>query len=195
MCFACLKHGYGCKENLQYQESSGLHPTLLNISNEASTQNSILFQVPFCKLLKPLILQGPVSRILLFQSFKAQKGTTMVKIYAFVDPGSSATFAGVSDELNIKYRVIESGRIYVGRSGSWSCHNCRNLTDVSSWNRFVSQSLVIFITLLPRVKMPMRWQITLCCTFKLMKLKLPKTRVLNSPPYGIDVRWTHLLGW
>lgn len=118
LCFACLKHGHmssGCKEKAQCQECSRLHPTLLHIkskglreeaTSEHCEQQSVSSALVHMK--EKVTGAGKENCVLSIipVCVKAQKGTKAVTTYAFLDPGSSATFATESliNQLNMNGR-------------------------------------------------------------------------------------------
>lgn len=107
LCFACLKHGHmssSCKEKLQCQLCSRLHPTLLHMSfkvsqdettKESCEQQSI--SSALVQMMKTVGVTGAGKEDCVLSivpvRVKAKKGTKAVTTYAFLDPGSSATFA------------------------------------------------------------------------------------------------------
>ena len=122
LCFACLKHGHmssSCTEKAQCQECARSHPTLLHITfketkeemtkdqekkDEQAVTNALVQASELCSVTGAgkedcFLSIVPVQ-------VKAQKGTKIVTTYAFLDPGSSATFATESlmNELNLNGR-------------------------------------------------------------------------------------------
>lgn len=117
LCFACLKHGHmsnSCKEKASCQECSGPHPTLLhmnikpkeplntNESHEQQTVSSALVQTMETHSHTGAGREDCTLSIVPV-CVKAVKGTKVIKTYAFLDPGSTATFATESliNELNM----------------------------------------------------------------------------------------------
>lgn len=117
LCFACLRHGhmaYSCKERASCQECSGPHPTLLHMnfrpkesqttdgSHEQQTVSSALVQTMETNHHNGAGREDCTLSIVPV-CVKAVKGTKVVTTYAFLDPGSTATFATESliSELNM----------------------------------------------------------------------------------------------
>lgn len=122
LCFACLKHGHmssSCTDKAQCQECARSHPTLLHITfkeskeettkdkenkDEQAVTNALVQASELCSVTGAgkedcFLSIVPVQ-------VKTQKGTKIVTTYAFLDPGSSATFATESlmNELNLNGR-------------------------------------------------------------------------------------------
>lgn len=93
-----------CKEKAQCQECSRLHPTLLHMNtkglreetaSERCEQQSVSSALVHMKETFTVTGAGKENCALSIipVCVKAQKGTKAVTTYAFLDPGSSATFA------------------------------------------------------------------------------------------------------
>ncbi len=107
LCFACLKHGHmssSCREKVQCQDCSRLHPTLLHMNTKDSQeeaakdsreQQSVSSALVQTKETFGVTGAGKEDCVLSIVPVcvKAQKGTKTVMTYAFLDPGSSTTFA------------------------------------------------------------------------------------------------------
>ncbi|KAL7841314.1 hypothetical protein SRHO_G00250050 [Serrasalmus rhombeus] len=149
LCFACLKHGHmsnTCTEKAQCQECARPHPTLLHITfkeskdetkkdeeskDEQAVTNALVQATEVCTVTGAgkedcFLSIVPVK-------VKAQKGTKIVTTYAFLDPGSSATFATESliNELNLNGRRTS---ISLRTMGNESVVNTRIVTGLEISN-------------------------------------------------------------
>ncbi|KAM4561412.1 uncharacterized protein V3H82_015431 [Fundulus diaphanus] len=122
LCFACLKHGHmssSCSEKAQCQECARPHPTLLHITfkeskdetkkdKEGTDEQAVANAHNQASEICSVTGAGKEDCFLSIVpvQVKAQKGTKIVTTYAFLDPGSSATFATESliNELNLNGR-------------------------------------------------------------------------------------------
>ena len=147
LCFACLKHGHmssGCKEKCQCRECSRPHPTLLHMnaksSRDETTKESCDQQSISSALVQMTETFGVTGAIkedcflsIIPVYVKAQKGSKAVATYAFMDPGSSATFATESliNQLNMSGRNTS---ISLRTMGNESIVNTRIVTvlEISS---------------------------------------------------------------
>ena len=114
LCFACLKHGHmssSCKEKAQCQECSRLHPTLLHKDSQGEATKDTCEQQSISSALVQTTETSGVTGAgkedcvlsIIPVCVKTKKGTKTVTTYAFLDPGSSATFAAESliNQLNM----------------------------------------------------------------------------------------------
>lgn len=155
LCFACLKHGHmssSCKQKLQCEECSRPHPTLLHITNKDPRENTgkdCCDQQSVSSALVQMAETGAGKDDCVLSivpvCVKAQKGTKTVTTYAFLDPGSSATFATESllNQLNMYGRNVS---ISLRTMGHESVVNTRIVAglEISSLdsNQFVELSEV-----------------------------------------------------
>ena len=159
LCFACLKHGHmsnNCKQKLQCQECSRLHPTPLHITRKDSKDETTKASCEQQSVSSALVQTTETFSVtgagkedcvlsIIPVCVKAQKGTKTVTTYAFLDPGSSATFATESliNQLNMNGRNVH---ISLRTMGNESIVNTRIVTglEISSMdgNQFVELSEV-----------------------------------------------------
>lgn len=159
LCFACLKHGHmssTCKQKLQCQECSKLHPTLLHMttkdSREETTKESCEQQSVSSALVQTTENVGVTGAgkedcvlSIVPVCVKAQKGTKAVTTYAFLDPGSSATFATESliNKLNMNRRNVSISLRTMGNESIVNTHIVTGLEICSlDGNQFIELSEV-----------------------------------------------------
>lgn len=113
LCFACLKHGHmgsSCKDKASCQECSGPHPTLLHMNIKPKEEQGPEQQTISSALVRTVEAYTHTGAggedctlSIVPVCVKAVKGTKVITTYAFLDPGSTATFATESliKELNM----------------------------------------------------------------------------------------------
>ncbi|KAL0157129.1 hypothetical protein M9458_048375, partial [Cirrhinus mrigala] len=121
LCFGCITQGHlskDCKKRLTCQECSKMHPTILHILKEMSSKSSS------CDENKSRMSTDSVDHetcgytgagnsecilAIVPVKIKSKKCDKVVKTYAFIDPGSSATFCteALMRDLNLKGRKTE----------------------------------------------------------------------------------------
>lgn len=114
LCFACLKRGHltkACKRHLTSQICSKKHPTVLHIRNTSSSLGGDL-PCPQTNVHKKPCYTGCTADCKLAiipVKVKAAKGSRVSQTYAFLDPGSSATFCKekLMRRLNLNGKRIE----------------------------------------------------------------------------------------
>ena len=119
-CFGCLKKGHmskDCKTKLDYQTCQRKHPTLLHIDTRTSDKQ------PLQNRNSPAPKQTSINSVqvsaddasgagkecalaIVPVQVKAAKGSKCIQTYAFLDPGSSATFCTekLMNQLNVTGR-------------------------------------------------------------------------------------------
>nr|XP_033956769.1 carbohydrate sulfotransferase 10 isoform X2 [Pseudochaenichthys georgianus] len=124
LCFGCLVKGHvskDCKKRMTCQTCSERHPSLLhihkkdNVSNYACAESQKVARSDNTAVSSALVslnqetttCEGAGDRYVLAilpVYIKAKKGSKLVKTYAFVDPGSSATFCtdSLARQLNLQ---------------------------------------------------------------------------------------------
>ena len=159
LCFACLKHGHmsgSCKQKLQCEECSRPHPTPLHFTNKDSREEMAKDNCEQQSVSSALVQTAETFGVtgagkedcvlsIVPVCIKSQKGTKTVTTYAFLDPGSSATFATESliHQLNMNGRNVS---ISLRTMGNESIVTTRIVTglEISSLdsNQFVELSEV-----------------------------------------------------
>ncbi|KAL0151450.1 hypothetical protein M9458_053236 [Cirrhinus mrigala] len=120
-CFGCLKRGHmskDCNKRMFCQICQRKHPTLLHINNENSKQPTL----PTCIDLKEMPVNSALvsadhatgassecALAIVPVQIKVAKGSKTINTYAFLDPGSSATFCteNLMNQLNVRGRRTE----------------------------------------------------------------------------------------
>ncbi|KAK2879287.1 hypothetical protein Q8A73_007303, partial [Channa argus] len=102
LCFACLKHGHmssSCKDKVQCQECSRIHPTLLHINTKESQEETSMETCAQQSVSSALVQMKATFGVI-------GAGKEDLRTYAFLDPGSSATFAteALLNQLNMNGR-------------------------------------------------------------------------------------------
>ncbi len=120
-CFGCLKRGHmskDCNKRLVCQICQRMHPTLLHIDNvNSKLQSSPTWvgskEIPVNSALVSADHVTGASReyalAIVPVQIKIAKGSKIIKTYAFLDPGSSATFCTekLMNQLNVRGRRTE----------------------------------------------------------------------------------------
>ncbi|XP_016523109.1 uncharacterized protein LOC107835283, partial [Poecilia formosa] len=122
LCFACLKQGdtsSSCKQKLKCQECSRCHPTSLHITTKGAKEEPVKESCEQQSVTTAFVQTAETCGVtgagrddcvlsIIPVCVKAQKGTKTVTTYAFLDPGSSASFATESliNQLNMNGRNI-----------------------------------------------------------------------------------------
>lgn len=114
--FCILKHGHmssSCKQKLQCEKCSRPHPTLLHITNKDPKEETrdnceqLFVSSALVQTVESFGVTGAgkddCALSVIPVCIKVQKGTKTVTTYAFLDPGSSTTFATESliNQLNM----------------------------------------------------------------------------------------------
>lgn len=204
LCFACLKHGHmsnSCKEKASCQDCSGPHPTLLHMSfkpkeeegnkesQERQTISSALVQTMESRSHTGAGKEDCTLSIVPV-CVKAVKGTKVVTTYAFLDPGSTATFATASliNELNMNGHNTSILLRTMGRESVVNTCIVNGL-EISSLDgeNFVQLSEVYSQRLIPVSKEHIPRQEDVNCWPHLKEVKLPVIQADIGLLIGVNV--------
>ena len=151
VCFSCLRKGHiskNCKTNKKCEHCSGKHPTLLHrqadepfdstCKNSSENDNSEEQSTSVLRVNSNNSLSGEMYRMSVIPiKIKANNGKSVIT-YAFMDPGSSASFCTLNllNQLGVSTNNISNVNLFVSTINSEKAMNCKivNNFEISDLN-------------------------------------------------------------